>query len=442
LSAWERLGALGHPVLLEGVADHDDLGRWSYLSADPLDRVVVTAAEWPMVAERIRSTWHAAPDATLPPFVGGWIGWLGYELGAAFDHQPGAPRDHFSQSDGELALHDWVIAWNHGSGRCWLVSTGIDCTGHATVERARARAGIVLSRLSAPEDRLGSGDGRSSPRGGTPTAQSHAPDAYREAVAAIIEAVRSGEIFQANLSQRWVVECSDTPLALYRRLRAVAPASHAALLPGEGRSIVSASPESFLRYDAATRLIASRPIKGTRPRDADPTRDADLARALVASPKDRAENVMIVDLVRNDLLRVAEPESVGVPALCRLDSHATVHHLSSTVTGRLRDRHDALDLLAACFPAGSITGAPKLRAMEVLADHEPVARGAYCGAIGWIGLDGSLGLSVAIRTLIQAGHQVAVHAGGGITLQSDPDAEYRESLDKARALLGALGVDA
>lgn len=441
MSAWERLAALGHPVLLEGVADHDDLGRWSYLSADPVARVMVTAAAWPMIADRIRSTWHAEPDPALPPFVGGWIGWLGYELGAAFDHQPGSPRDPFSQDDGTLALHDWVIAWDHLRGRSWLVSTGIDHAGHATTERAHARADLVMSRLG------GSADGHDPPVDGSapvnrvPIARSHTPEAYRRAVTAIIEAVRSGELFQANLSQRWVVKFPDTSLALYRRLRAAAPASHAALLPGEGRSIVSASPESFLRYDAATRQIASRPIKGTRPRDADPARDAALADALVRSDKDRAENVMIVDLMRNDLLRVADPASVEVPRLCTLDTHATVHHLSSTITGTLRADRDALDLLAACFPAGSITGAPKLRAMGLLAEQEPVARGAYCGAVGWIGLDGSLGLSVAIRTLVHAGSQVAVHAGGGVTLQSDPEAEYQESLDKARALLGVLGVE-
>lgn len=382
------------------------------------------------------------PDDRLPPFAGGWIGWLGYELGAAFDHQPTPARDDFSRDDGELALHDWVIAWDHQAARCWLISTGIDRLGTASSERATVRAQLVLSRLALPADVLPSPDHRPSTIDPMWIAHSHTPDEYRQAVAAIIEAVVSGEIFQANLSQRWVVTCPDTPLALYRRLRIAAPASHAALLPGDRRAVVSASPESFLRYDARTRQIASRPIKGTRPRDADPDRDAALAQALLASDKDRAENVMIVDLVRNDLLRVAEPGSVAVPQLCTLDSHATVHHLSSTVTGTLRERHDALDLLGACFPAGSITGAPKLRAMEVLAQHEPVARGAYCGAIGWIGLDGSLGLSVAIRTMIQSGDQVAVHAGGGITLQSEPEAEYFESIDKARALLGTLGIEA
>ncbi len=394
-----------------------------------------------MLAERIRSTWRPGGDDRLPPFAGGWIGWLGYELGAAFDHQPDTARDEFTRNDGEFALHDWVIAWDHREGRCWLISTGIDRLGTASGERARERAEIVLSRLAAPTDDPPSDGHRPSTIDGPSIARSHTPDAYRQAVAAIIEAVRSGEMFQANLSQRWVVACPDTPLALYRRLRIAAPASHAALLPGDGRTMVSASPESFLRYDAGTRRIASRPIKGTRPRNADPDRDAGLARALVASAKDRAENVMIVDLVRNDLLRVAEPGSVEVPQLCTLDSHVTVHHLSSTVTGTLRERHDALDLIAACFPAGSITGAPKLRAMEVLAEHEPVARGVYCGTIGWIGLDGSLGLSVAIRTMVHVGDQVAVHAGGGVTLLSDPEVEYLETLDKARALLGTLGLE-
>ncbi|MFZ9690213.1 MAG: chorismate-binding protein, partial [Phycisphaerales bacterium] len=175
-----------------------------------------------------------------------------------------------------------------------------------------------------------------------------------------------------------------------------------------------------------------------RPRDADPTRDAALAAALAASAKDRAENVMIVDLLRNDLARVAETGSIAAPALCRLESHAAVHHLTSIVRARVRPGCDALDLLAATFPGGSITGAPKLRAMAILADLEPVVRGPYCGAIGWLGLDGSLALSIAIRTLTLADGTVAIHAGGGITALSEPTAEYEETLDKARALVAAV----
>jgi para-aminobenzoate synthetase component 1 len=432
-----RLAGLPHPVLLEGSADHADLGRWSYCSADPVATLTLDATAWPTQSARLRATLRRdAEPAPGPPFRGGWIGWFGYELGRAFDHQPVAPRDQFSATDGALQLHDWVIAWDHLESRCWLCSTGIDAEGRADADRARRRADAVRRMLDDTPDRPAVVAATS----GRVTGRSFTPAGYVSAVQRVIDHVRSGDIFQANLSRRLVVESPDEPGVLYRRLRALAPASHGALLDLAGGVVVSASPECFLRFDARTRRAESRPVKGTRPRDPDPARDAALAADLAASAKDRAENVMIVDLVRNDLHRVADPTSVEVPVLCRLDSHATVHHLVSVVRATLAPGRDALDLLAATFPAGSITGAPKLRAMAILAELEPVARGPYCGAIGWLGLDGSLGLSVAIRTMTYRDGAVAVHAGGGVTLLSEPPAEYQETRDKARALLEALEV--
>ncbi|HEY8061307.1 MAG TPA: anthranilate synthase component I family protein, partial [Gemmatimonadales bacterium] len=202
--------------------------------------------------------------------------------------------------------------------------------------------------------------------------------------------------------------------------------------------VISASPERFLRLDPVTRHVETRPIKGTRPRRDDPEDDARLARELQASEKDQAENVMIVDLLRNDLARVCERGTVRVPVLNAVESHPTVHHLVSTVTGTLRASCDAFDLLAATFPGGSITGAPKLRAMSIIRDLEPVARGVYSGCIGWIGFDGGMDTSIAIRTVVLAEGMATFHAGGGITAQSDPADEYRETLDKARALAAAV----
>jgi para-aminobenzoate synthetase component I len=262
--------------------------------------------------------------------------------------------------------------------------------------------------------------------------------AYEVAVARVIEYILAGDIFQANISQRFRAELPDgaDALALYRRLRRRNPAPFAALLDYGDVAIVSASPERFLSFHDG--LVETRPIKGTRPRGATPEEDARLAAELLGSEKDRAENVMIVDLLRNDLSRVCRDHSVLTPEICTLESYATVHHLVSTVTGRLQPDVDSVDLLRATFPGGSITGAPKFRAMEIIAELEPTRRGPYCGAIGWLGFDGSMDTSITIRTYCLKGRTVTFQAGGGITADSDPAAEYEETLAKARALVAAL----
>ena len=454
ISLLAALAPLPRLVLLDGASDPADLGRFSFLSADPVASLVASAAEWPRVRDTIRRTIREGfpHDPALPPFQGGWAGWLSYELGTAFDRMPRAARDDFAVPDVALALYDWVIAWDHVEGKAWLVSTGMDAHGVLDSGRAALRAEEVQAWIRDTPIAT-SPAGRQHPptrvaQTGSPiTAFANAPvgltgdfspTTYRAAVETIIEHILTGDLFQANLSQRFLAPFTGDPLALYCAMRRHAVAPMAAYLSHERHHILSVSPELFLRHTPATGEVETRPIKGTRPRGADAVTDAALATELLASEKDRAENVMIVDLLRNDLSRVCEPGSVQVPTLCRLDSHATVHHLVSIVTGRLRPPHDALDLLAATFPGGSITGAPKLRATERLAELEPVARGVYCGAIGWIGCDGGLELNIAIRTITLAGGVAAIHAGGGITARSDADEEYRETLDKARALVAAL----
>ena len=254
----------------------------------------------------------------------------------------------------------------------------------------------------------------------------------------VIAYILAGDAFQVNLAQRFTTAFDRDPIVLYAELRQHTPAPMAAFLRRGDVTIVSASPERFIRLAIPSRTIETRPIKGTRPRHADPEADRQLADELQRSEKDRAENVMIVDLMRNDLSRVSVPGSVKTLELCVLESHPTVHHLVSTVTGELRPAYDALDLIAATFPGGSITGAPKLRAMEIIGELEPVARGVYAGSIGWIGLDGAMDTSIAIRT-VTVSHGVATfHAGGGITASSIATDEYQESLDKARALIAAI----
>jgi para-aminobenzoate synthetase component 1 len=254
------------------------------------------------------------------------------------------------------------------------------------------------------------------------------------------EYIVAGDIFQANLSQRFEAPLGEPAWTLYRRLRERNPAPFAAFLDFPEAVILSASPERFLHVDAAGR-VETRPIKGTRPRGIGPEHDAALAEALAESAKDRAENLMIVDLMRNDLSRVCSPGTVRVPELFALEHYATVHHLVSTVVGELAPGCNALDLLRGAFPGGSITGAPKIRAMEIIAELEPSQRSVYCGSIGYYSLTGALDTSIAIRTVIAPSRQDRVYfsAGGGIVADSDPEQEYRETLHKARGMIDALG---
>jgi para-aminobenzoate synthetase component 1 len=260
--------------------------------------------------------------------------------------------------------------------------------------------------------------------------------AYEHAVARVIEYIFAGDIFQANLSQRLEAPLVGTPLDLYRRLRSRNPAPFAAFLDFGELVVASSSPERFLRVEDGH--VEARPIKGTRPRGVGPEHDAALALALAESDKDHAENVMIVDLLRNDLSRVCEPGSVRVPELFALEHYATVHHLVSTVVGDLVPTRDAADLLRAAFPGGSITGAPKVRAMQIIAELEPTRRGVYCGAIGYWSVTGGFDTSIVIRTYLVLGDVVYFQVGGGIVADSEPEQEYRETLDKARGLIAAL----
>lgn len=261
---------------------------------------------------------------------------------------------------------------------------------------------------------------------------------YERAIARALAYIQAGDIYQVNLSQRFQAACAGDPFDVYLCLRRQSPAPFGALLRFPGFAVLSSSPERFLSYRPHDRLIETRPIKGTRPRGPDPASDRALARELLSSEKDRAENVMIVDLERNDLGRVAEIGSVRVTGLFELETYATVHHLTSTVRARLRADRDVVDLLRATFPGGSVTGAPKIRAMEIIDELEPVARGVYTGAIGYLGFDGAADLSIAIRTLVLTGGVASFHVGGGIVADSVPGLEYEETLHKGAAIAQVL----
>ncbi len=461
-----RFADLPFLVFLDSAADSEHLGRHSFLAADPatvirskgaLTLELTAQARWtrvhtdPLSAVRqLLAPCAAEPVAGVPPFQGGAAGYVGYDWGAMLERIPRPRYDDLAIPDCMLGLYDWVIAWDHQARRAWITSTGLPETGAARGRRAAERLELVKRRLA--EDRaLGRSAARAA-RASREAAPSYpvlagaaetglrsnfTRDGYLRAVARVIEYIFAGDVFQANLSQRLQAPLSGTPFELYRRLRRRNPAPFAAFLDFGDLVLASSSPERFLRVHDG-RLVEARPIKGTRPRGVGPEHDAALALALAESDKDRAENVMIVDLLRNDLSRVCQPGTVRVPELFALEHYATVHHLVSTVTGELAPEHDAVDLLRAAFPGGSITGAPKVRAMQIIAELEPTQRGVYCGAIGYLSVTGAIDTSIVIRTFLVLGQDVYFQVGGGIVADSDPEQEYRETLDKARGLIAAL----
>ncbi|HUQ15591.1 MAG TPA: aminodeoxychorismate synthase component I [Gemmatimonadales bacterium] len=392
------------------------------------------------------------PVPGLPPFQGGVAGYIGYDYGAVLERIPPTRYDDLALPDVVLGFYDWVIAWDHHRGAAWIVSLGLPACGPERERRARERMEMVAARAARGAEQQGvSAAPRPRPTAPAPSYPVTSTDAavaiglrstfthrgYLDAVAKVREYIVAGDIFQANLSQRFQTPLREPPFELYRRLRRRNPAPFAAYLGFDDVTVLSASPERFLRLDH-DRQVETRPIKGTRPRGLVPMHDAALGRALAESEKDRAENVMIVDLLRNDLSRVCRPGTVRVPELFALEQHPTVHHLVSTVVGELEPPADAVELVRAAFPGGSITGAPKVRAMEIIAELEPTRRGVYCGSIGYISASGAMDTSIVIRTFVAAGGELYFQAGGGIVADSDPELEYRETLDKVAGLLGVL----
>jgi para-aminobenzoate synthetase component I len=416
--------------------------RWSYLTADP---VAVLEAPSPAAdplaeARRLLSRLDPGPavatgaEVTPPPFLGGLVGYLSYDLGRRFEQIPSLAVDDQPLPLLRLALHDWAIAWDHRTGSAWLCGRAVD----GDVEHLRRRLDDVRARVAGPRPVAPSSDSPAADELIFESGMSR--DAHRGRVEEIRTAIADGELYQANLTRRLETPFRGDAWRLYRRLRTGDPALFAAWLDlGERRAILSASPEPFLAVDRFGRARTD-PIKGTRPRGVTRVEDRALAAELLRSEKDHAENVMIVDVLRNDLGRVCVPGSVRVPRLCRLERTTAVQHLVSTVTGQLRPGKGPFDLLAAGFPGGSITGAPKIRAMQLLESLEPVRRGPYTGALGWIGPDGAMATSILIRTFVADGSRLTLHVGGGITWGSEADAEWDETVAKARGPLSAIGA--
>jgi para-aminobenzoate synthetase component I len=500
LRALRAVGRLPHTAFFESGGEVSDAARWTLLAFDPL--WCLECREGALWRREVRSEagsggagggsaarggWSRRPGPALhalgrewpprvawdvdeiggeaPPFLAGVAGFVGYDFKDEIERFPRTARSESLLPDLSLGFYDVVWAWDRRSGRGWVVSSGLpdpDAAGREA--RARGRLGeqwarVTGSRAHADPDGAAPRD-RSAPailpvRSGAPTVRSNfTRDAYRRAVERALEHIAAGDVYQVNLAQRFrfgptpqggtafrssvagEADAAD-PLALYLRLREESPAPFAAYLCHPRGAIVSSSPERFFRIRG--REIETWPIKGTRPRGSTPEDDAAFAAALSTSGKDRAENVMIVDLERNDLGKVCEIGTVEVPTLCEVARYANVHHLVSRVRGILREDAGPADVWRALFPGGSITGAPKIRAVEIIDALEPVRRGVYTGAVGYWDAGGGCDYNIAIRTMVVEAGTVWFHAGGGIVADSTPEGEYEETLVKASAMLRASG---
>jgi para-aminobenzoate synthetase component I len=385
------------------------------------------------------------PDPALPPFQGGIAGLIGYEAGRLWERLPATEfAADWPHPAAKFGVFDWVIAWDHVHHAAWLIVQRlpeIRSSGETERRMAEVRDRLVEGRAGASRvDRSTRTHDSSAPRFSLPRIdglQSNFDrDAYMRAVERTIRYIRAGDIFQANISQRLSIPAFCDPVELYRRLVKANPAPFAAYFDAGDFQVVSASPERFLRVDGD--VVETRPIKGTRARRTLPEADLFTRDELRESEKDRAENVMIVDLLRNDLSKVCRPGSIRVPQLCAVETYETVQHLVSEVRGRLREGKDFFDLIAATFPGGSITGAPKIRAMEIISELERVPRGPYCGSLFYLCFDGRADSNILIRTFTQSDGWLRFPVGGGITAESDPASEYEETLHKAEGLLRAL----
>jgi para-aminobenzoate synthetase component 1 len=444
--ACARFLDLPYPLLLESARPSQRLGRYSFLAADPWQVLKRKGGGSDPFAElaSLLARYPLEAHRGLPPFQGGAAGFLAYDLCHHLEKLLSPRFDDLDLPDLCLGLYDWTLAWDHESGRTWLVSTGLPEEGAARAARAESRAAMVRKRLASPAIPAGARTPTPS-RPGPPThpvrelpgvVSTFSREQFLSVVARTREYILAGDIFQANLSQRLEAGVVEPPFELYLRLRLKNAAPFAAYFDLGEAVIASASPERFLLLEG--NRVETRPIKGTSPRGLSPRHDAALGEVLTESEKDRAENVMIVDLLRNDLSKVCADGSVEVPELCQVERYATVHHLVSTVVGRLRPGLGPVDLLRAAWPGGSITGAPKVRAMQIIAELEPTRRSVYTGSLGYFSFSGAMDTSIAIRTFILKGSRAYFQVGGGIVADSDPQREYDETLDKARGMVAAL----
>lgn len=436
MAAWPAVSGLPWPMLLDSAGGAAG-GRYDLLVADPVWTLVTRGRVTELCGRGgMRRLSREDPLALLrealgarrdgpEPFAGGAVGYFAYDLGRRFEPFPARALRPSPMPEMAVGIYEWAVVTDHRDGTSFmLVHPGAPQSWRRVAEALTG--GVPPAPQPVPLRARG------------PVFASLERPAYEHAFRRVARYIREGDCYQINLAVGYDVPVSGAVAPAYAWLRRRSPAPYGALLELPWGAVLCNSPEGFLRVREG--VVQSRPVKGTRPRRPDPAADRAEAEALRASPKDRAENVMIVDLLRNDLGRNCRPGSIRVPELWRVEHYANVHHLVSTVTGRLAPGRDALDLLRGCFPGGSITGAPKRRAMEIIEELEGTRRGPYAGAVGYIGYDGAMDTCITIRTIVMQGRRCYLQAGGGIVADSDPTAEYHESLNKARALAVAVEV--
>jgi len=442
-------------VLLRSAGFEAPQARYSFVAAEPFlvfrsfgSRCEITQDQGTSNSTQFGNPWHLLDalmaryelldEIDLPFPLGGMFGYWGYEL-KNFTEPKLLRRavNDLELPDCCVGFFASLVVFDHRLGNVCVVATGLGADGNRTEERARVQLEFWRRRL-APESGTAAVGACARPAGKRTPVSNVTREQFLAAVEQAQRYIRFGDIYQVNLSQRLAVPCDDSGWEFFQRLLTVSPAPFAAFIACGDFQIASSSPEQFLRMSGAH--VATRPIKGTRPRSADPTRDAQLAYELQTSSKELAELVMITDLLRNDLGRFCEYGSVQVPELAHLERFAQVQHLVSTVEGRLRSDVTHFAALASAFPGGSITGAPKFRAMEIIDELEPSARGPYCGCHGYLGFNRESQLSISIRTAIHRDATAYFNVGAGIVADSDPEAEYEETLAKARGFLAALNL--
>ncbi len=436
---FERVRHLSYPVFLDSNADSSDRGRFDIITADPVETITAQADNTIVTTPGGQQSFDDCPFAVLKarlarypelercavelPFSGGAIGFFGYDLGRRLEKLPSLAINDIGLPLMEFGIYTWAIVRDNQRKRCYFVARP-ECTDDQRSEILR------LSSSAAPLTSLPDFQLRSR------FVSNHSREQYREKYHRIIDYIRAGDCYQVNLAQRFEAGYSGDNWQAYKALRGMTDAPFSAYLGFGDYGVLSLSPERFVSVNQGA--VETRPIKGTRPRHPDPNIDRQNEQLLLNSSKDKAENLMIVDLLRNDLGKNCTLGSIQVPSLFSIEAYSNVFHLVSTVTGELADGKDSLDLLRDCFPGGSITGTPKLRAMQIIEELEPHRRSAYCGSVAYINFNGDMDSSIAIRSLVCRDQRMYCWGGGGIVADSDMDEEYRESYIKVSNLLDTL----
>ncbi|AJC50343.1 anthranilate synthase component I family protein [Coxiella endosymbiont of Amblyomma americanum] len=443
---------LNYFVFLDSMKFDQKLGRYSYIAVDPFSTLIYRDNKIYFNGKIIKEkkniftflynklklfTFSLHPD--LPPFQGGIAGFFSYDLIRDLENLSNCSQDDMQYPRMAIGFYDLIIAFDHMKKKAWIFSSGLPKQN--TVERqnhAKIRLFQCFKKIKNVEKTLPS---IKKPLINENSISSYfTKQTYVEAIEKCRQRILNGDIFEVNLSQRFQSNIPEnSEFVLYQRIRSINPSPFGAYARFGNTIIVSSSPERFLKV--YNRKVESRPIKGTMRRSADTVEDMALAKKLEKSIKERAENTMIVDLMRNDLSKVCFSDSVKVTTYCKVESYETVHHLVSVIEGKLKDDLHVVDLLCAAFPGGSVTGAPKIKAMEIIEELEPTQRGPYCGSLGYIGFDGGMDTSILIRTYVIKNNIVTFQTGGAITLDSNSIMEYEETLFKADALKRALSTE-